>query len=42
MTKKEKEHYKNMLLNEKDEVLKEIMESDETSRDLLGKRHDAC
>ena len=35
MTKREIEHYKNMLLKEKEEVMKEIVESDETARDLL-------
>ena len=35
MKKEELNHFKEMLLQEREEVIKEIMESDETARDLI-------
>jgi len=35
MTKKDIEHYKKLLNSEKEELLKEMMESDEAARDIL-------
>ncbi|HOV15778.1 MAG TPA: TraR/DksA C4-type zinc finger protein [Spirochaetota bacterium] len=35
MTKEQLEHYKELLLKEKDEILKELMESNDSSKNLL-------